>query len=81
MEEQIKLIWDFRGPNAKPTAEHHQLHLMDYLKMTNQSEMQTGVEEQNDAHVVAYMIVEKAQMKKYRDALKPHRGQLITSTS
>jgi hypothetical protein len=54
---------------------------MDYLKMTNQSEMQTGVEEQNDAHVVAYMIVEKAQMKKYRDALKPHRGQLITSTS
>ena len=24
---KIKLIWDFRGPDAQATAEHHTIHL------------------------------------------------------
>ncbi|MGB7394218.1 MAG: hypothetical protein WA913_07490, partial [Pricia sp.] len=30
MERQLKLIWDFRGPAAAKTAEHHEKHLQDY---------------------------------------------------
>ncbi|MBZ9628958.1 hypothetical protein LB456_07705 [Psychroflexus sp. CAK57W] len=33
MSRQNKLIWDFRGPNAEKTAEHHEIHLKDFLKM------------------------------------------------
>jgi hypothetical protein len=81
MEERIKLIWDFRGPNAKQTAEHHQIHLVDYLKAENKADLQTGVEVLNEFHVIAFMLVEKAQMKKFRDVLKPHRGQLVTGSA
>jgi hypothetical protein len=27
-------------------------------------------------HTIAYIIVDEVDMKTYRDALKPHRGQL-----
>jgi hypothetical protein len=30
MERKIKLIWDFRGPTAAKTAEHHEIHLKEY---------------------------------------------------
>jgi len=32
MEKKIKLIWDFRGPTAKKTAEHHTIHLKEYIE-------------------------------------------------
>ena len=28
---QIKLIWDFRGQAAAKTAEHHEIHLKEFL--------------------------------------------------
>jgi len=27
-------------------------------------------------HTIAFIVVDEADMKTYRDALKPHRGQL-----
>lgn len=76
MTEKIKLIWDFRGPAAKQTAFHHELHLKEFLQQS-QSELQiTGHEEVNEYHHIAYMVVEKSSMIKIRDLLKPHRGQL-----
>ena len=35
MSKKIKLIWDFRGPSALQTAEHHALHLNEYLNLEN----------------------------------------------
>ena len=29
---KIKLIWDFRGEAAAKTAEHHDIHLNEYLE-------------------------------------------------
>ena len=29
---QIKLIWDFRGHFAAKTAEHHEIHLKEFLE-------------------------------------------------
>ena len=30
--KRVKLIWDFRGPNATKIAEHHDIHLKEYIK-------------------------------------------------
>lgn len=77
MDKQLKLIWDFRGPNAEKTAEHHEIHLKDFLKM-NSLENITGVEAQNEYHYIAFLVVDEDQMKFFRDRLKPHRGQIYS---
>ena len=78
MNKQIKLIWDFRGPNAEKTAEHHDIHLKDFLKMNAMQAHITGVEEVNDYHFIAFLVVDESQMKDFRDRLKPHRGKVYT---
>lgn len=73
---QLKLIWDFRGPNALKTAEHHEKHLKEYITSQNVTLNVTGFEAINDFHAIAFMVVNEAEMKPIRDALKPHRGQV-----
>ena len=31
MSKKIKLIWDFRGQTAQKIAEHHVMHLKEYI--------------------------------------------------
>lgn len=76
MNQQLKFIWDFRGPNAKKTAEHHEIHLKDFLTMNAMENNKTGVEQVNEFHYLAYLVVDATQMKDLRDRLKPHRGQV-----
>ncbi|WP_242206040.1 hypothetical protein [Aestuariivivens insulae] len=75
---QLKLIWDFRGPNAQKTAVHHEIHLKEYITAEQLDISLTGVECLNDLHAIAYLVVDEAMMKPIRDALKPHRGQVYT---
>ncbi|WP_250434241.1 hypothetical protein [Hanstruepera flava] len=72
----LKLIWDFRGPLAEKTAEHHEIHLKDYIKTEQLNLNITGFQTINDMHAIAFMVVPEHIMKPIRDALKPHRGQL-----
>ncbi|SFS67941.1 hypothetical protein SAMN04487906_1309 [Zhouia amylolytica] len=76
--KKIKLIWDFRGPAAKKTAEHHLIHLQEYLALENIPFIVTDIESLSEFHTIAYIAVEEIYMKKIRDELKPHRGQLYT---
>ncbi|WP_062061102.1 hypothetical protein [Aquimarina longa] len=76
MERKLKLIWDFRGPNASKTAQHHEIHLKEYISLEKLSLNITGYQDLNDSYSLAYMIVTDSEMKIVRDALKPHRGQL-----
>ncbi|MBQ4822626.1 hypothetical protein [Aquimarina sp. MMG016] len=78
MERKLKLIWDFRGPSASKTAQHHQIHLKEYIVSEKLSLDITGHQDLNDMHSIAFMIVTDSEMKPVRDALKPHRGQLYT---
>ena len=78
MNRQIKLIWDFRGPNAEKTAEHHEIHLKDFLKINSMDNHLSGVEQINEFHFLAFLVVDEEQMKDFRDRLKPHRGQVYT---
>ena len=73
---RLKLIWDFRGPDALKTAQHHEIHLKDYIKIKELDLTKTGFESLNELHAIAYMVIPENEMKPIRDALKPHRGQL-----
>jgi len=75
---KLKLIWDFRGSDSKKIAEHHEVHLKEYIKLENLNITITGVEELNINHSIAFLVVVETGMKEIRDALKPHRGQVYT---
>ncbi len=73
---KLKLIWDFRGPEASTTAKHHEIHLKEYIEIKNINAITTGIEILNDMHAIAFLVVNESDMKPIRDALKPHRGQV-----
>ena len=72
----IKLIWDFRGPVAKKTADHHEIHLKEYIEREKISVIKTGTQEISEMHSIAFIAVPENLMIQLRDALKPHRGEL-----
>lgn len=76
MTERVKLIWDFRGVNAQPIAEHHAKHLSEFSKSENLKDSFTGHEQITPMHFIAFMVVEKSLMNTLRESLKPTRGQL-----
>lgn len=76
MSRKIKLIWDFRGPAGAKTAEHHEIHLKEYIEMKKLPLNITGFEILNEMHAIAYMVVTDEYMIAVRDALKPHRGEV-----
>ncbi|WP_178984259.1 hypothetical protein [Winogradskyella helgolandensis] len=75
---KLKLIWDFKGPAGQKTAEHHLIHLKEYIEMNNLAITITGVETLSDMHSLAFLVVDEADMKPIRDRLKPHRGQVYS---
>jgi len=75
---KLKLIWDFRGPDALKIAEHHVKHLKEFIVIKNTNLNITGFEQINNLHSIAFMIVTDDEMKPIRDALKPHRGQIYS---
>lgn len=75
---RLKLIWDFRGPDAKKIAEHHEIHLKEYFKFNGSKDCLSGVETISESHSIAYVVVDEIDMKPIRDALKPHRGQVYS---
>jgi hypothetical protein len=72
----LKLIWDFKGPDAERTAAHHLIHLDEYVKAEDVKSLATGVEQVSDNHHIAFVALKETCMPLVRDALKPHRGQL-----
>ncbi|MDO7173819.1 hypothetical protein [Mariniflexile sp. AS56] len=76
---KLKLIWDFHGPDALKIAEHHEIHLKEYIQLEKLDISITGFEAMHDAHAIAFLVVDESAMKPIRDALKPHRGQVYTA--
>ncbi|MCT4628422.1 hypothetical protein [Winogradskyella sp.] len=75
---KLKLIWDFRGPASQKTAEHHLIHLMEYVELNTLDITINGIETYSDMHSIAYLVVDESIMRPIRDALKPHRGQVYS---
>jgi hypothetical protein len=75
----LKLIWDFRGPDSKKIAAHHEIHLKDYIKSQKLTQNITGTQILNASHAIAFLVVSENEMPPVRDALKPHRGQVYNA--
>ena len=73
---QIKLIWDFRGIASAKTAEHHEVHLKEYIAIEKLPINSIGFQTINELHAIAFMVVTDEHMMQIRDALKPHRAEL-----
>ena len=78
---KIKLIWDFRGQASAKTAEHHEIHLKEFLEKENYALRITGFEILNDMYAIAYLVVEEADMITFSDTLRPHRGEVFEQKS
>jgi hypothetical protein len=76
MPNKIKLLWDFRGPDAKKTAEHHTIHLKEFAALRKLDFYEINISEINPMLSAAFIIVDESNMKIFRDALKPHRGEM-----
>jgi hypothetical protein len=76
MSRLIKLIWDFRGEASAKTAEHHEIHLKQYIAIEKLPISITGFEVKNEMHAIAFMVVNEGNMIQVRNALKPHRGEI-----
>ncbi len=75
MDRNIKLIWDFRGYDTLPTAQHHEIHLKDFIRKNEITDFTlTGVEEISEMHAIAYWVIPESEIPTYRDVLKPHRA-------
>lgn len=81
MSRKIKLIWDFHGEIAYKTAQHHEIHLKEYILNKNLEINITGFEIKNNLHAIAFMVVDDDFMIAVRDSLKPHRGELFNENS
>lgn len=76
MKRKIKLIWDFRGPEALEIAKHHVIHLEEFALKDELFFFETNIEPVNELYCIAYITVKEEDMIKYRDALMPHRGEV-----
>ena len=70
------MIWDFRGPAAKKTAEHHAIHLNEYSVAEKLHVVEISTNHFSEFNAIAYMIVDEKDMLKVRNALKPHRAEV-----
>ena len=70
----VKLVWDFHGPDAKGTAEHHVIHIDEFVERESIASKGSGIESEAEAHYMAFLIVHKDNMIAIRDALRPNRA-------
>ena len=68
--KKIKLIWDFRGPAAARTAEHHEIHLKEYIALQKLPINITGYKVIDDLYAIAFMVVEEKDMIFVKDAFE-----------
>jgi hypothetical protein len=73
----IKLYWDFYGPDAAQMAEHHGIHLKTYMEGKSIAH-EVGFEA-TENHAFAFLRIAEADLETVKNALKPKRGERILS--
>lgn len=78
VNRKIKLIWDFRGQDALPTAQHHAIHLKEYKEKVNDDTiLECGSETLSELHHIAFIITYYSEMIRLRDILLPQRAEYV----
>ena len=76
LNRKIKLIWDFRGPEALEIAKHHCIHLKEFSEKENLTHHEINTDPISEMYCIAYITVDESELIIFRDALKPHRGEV-----
>ncbi len=71
MPTVLRLLWDFYGPNAEPTAMHHQKHLSEFLAR-NSVEGHPELE-RDEGRVSVFLDLPHALAEQVARALRPRR--------
>ena len=77
MENKIKLVWQFSGMDALKIADHHLVHLNEYLQRECMVVIDRGTELINEFSAISFIIVNNPSVEKLRIDLKPHKGFLV----
>ena len=78
MTERVEMIWEFRGPQALPTAEHHKLHLEEFIQKEMIAESFCELNKYSDQLVTVSLVTPMSMMDDLRQRLKPHKGRRYT---
>ena len=76
---KIRLIWDFRGPDAEQIAKHHCVHLKEFSDQSSMSLEDIRSEVLSEFYCTASLVVQESDMIAVRDLLKPHGGEVAKS--
>jgi len=74
---KVKLIWKFYGPDCVKTANHHLIHLIDFIEENGVEFFENGVDTKKSGTSETYIIVSKENVDSLRKTLKPHKGVLL----
>jgi len=78
MVRRINLIWDFRGIDSLQTAKHHCIHLKEYVNIHNLNWIAIDIVQKSEFYNYVFITINENDIKIFRDALKPHRGELVS---
>ena len=77
MKKKIKLIWQFSGMDALKIADHHLVHLNEYIEREDIVVIDRGTELTNEFSAVSFIIIDNSFFEKLRFDLKPHKGFIV----
>ena len=75
--KKIKLIWDFKCLESKKTAEHFQIHLLEFLKNNQIFNYTSKVELINENHSINFLIIDEIHIEFIKNTLKFNRAYLL----
>jgi hypothetical protein len=77
VNRKIKLIWDFYGEKAEKTADHHVIHLREFMVKHKLELLDSGIASAADFHFMAFLTVQEKDVITVRDAVKPQRAFVV----
>jgi hypothetical protein len=72
----LRLVWEFRGADAKKIAEHHLIHLNEYLERNSLKVDSNGVTEHSPMYASAFLVCNETLALELREPLKPQAAYL-----
>lgn len=77
--QKVKLIWEYRGPNAKGIAEHQIIHLEEYCLKNNILNNSTGIEKFQENVWFAFLLLDEKNHDIVAKELKPRYFKRVPS--
>ena len=77
MKKKIKLIWQFSGMDALKIADHHLVHLNEYIFREGIDVIDRGTELINDFSSISFIIIDNSLVEKLRVTLKPNKAFVV----